>query len=193
MSGFTIGEVDALVRSGDGVSIPSVNDGTIDRLAVDARIAGGITVSRPRSIVMTGDLIAGADKNMAVDGSASPVTYSFSPESTVEVCEIRILIDDHGDFDLDKFGAMNQLSSGVQLRWRIAAVSNTIATIKDNGDIRMIFDVIMNDEEGPLTGVLRFCPPVQLDFGDTLEATVSDKLKKLDLLRIGLIYSSAAQ
>lgn len=127
-----------------GNPVAVIFDGSIYRLAVDAKITGidnGITIiSTPRPGKRFGVfLLNGGSSDMTVDGSSTPVEFQNGPGTGKKwfVFSISVVIEDNS-INFSKFGGIPALTNGVDLKVKEAGGSEeTIANFKRNGDVHI--------------------------------------------------------
>lgn len=143
------------------------------------------------------NLLNGSSKNMNVNGSSTPVDFSFAPASgeTWYVEGLYLLIADVGTPDLYEFGALGSaLTNGLQLIIKKSETENEAGNLKDNSDIGVMF---MDRNSGILIGLgffnhsdmyaggIDFKQPILLNGtnGDKIIFRVRDNLTGLDALQ----------
>lgn len=77
---------------------------------------------------------------MRVDGSTSPVLFSYTATETIKLITLRMTLIDSGTLTAGKFGNRTPLSNGVLIEIIKNSVSQTVAIFKDNGDISTHFE-----------------------------------------------------
>lgn len=146
-------------------------------------------------------------KSMAVNGSVTPVVFSYSPSATHvhAITELTVVLKDEGTTALTNFGALAALTNGIKIEVVQNSNSSTIATIKDNADLasRFTFSQFGNGAVLSILGIstaqgfgnstnvfigsLQFPEPIVLDatFSDMVKITVQDNLSAVDVLQMG--------
>lgn len=136
---------------------------------------------------------SGGSRVMTVDGGSTPVDFTFAP-SEGEVWQVERLLfgmDDVGLLDFSLFGGLPALANGILITVKTDGIVYTIATIKDNADVAMIFPGLVSAASGVLDaadgiyGALPFQQPIQLSHarGDYIRMSIRDRLSGINLLR----------
>lgn len=155
------------------------------RLQTEARLAPGSQVSIGTAIPSNpGDLKIEFLKNvsaysMLVDGSTTPVVFSFGPDAgTVLTLQSLLVVFTSDDFSFDgaSFGPNTLLTNGILVETYIDTVATEIFNIKQNEDfLRVPGRIPLVNNTGP-KDVLG----VSFDFGGLIRLTQADG----DLLRV---------
>ena len=147
-------------------------------------------MSREPSESVTAYLLNGSDYEMNVDGSGTPVEYSYSvPErSHFTLFRVFFYIDDNTAFSADGFGALNALTNGVS----VEVGGYELVNWKDNIDIvTTVFDYVGYPNLGKTTtsGAGRwtmgkgFGRPLPVRGGESIVVRISDDLRGLTHFR----------
>jgi hypothetical protein len=130
----------------------------------------------------------GASDDMNVNGSVTPVSFSFTPSSGEiwYVDKVSIFLSDNDLNENDKFGKITALTNGLQLQIQSKGISLEIANIKDNIDMNLIFE--NNGVSSPsnvFAGIIRFNPQIILlaSNSDFIRFRVRDNLTSVNFLR----------
>lgn len=183
-------------EAGTARFIDVVDTSGVKRLAVDvigaATIAGSVSTSTvvipsdPSKIVKD-TLQDGGSSNMLVDGSSTPVEFSFDadPTSDIALSELRIVLTANSiPFNGSSFGPISTLTNGILVSVRAQSVTTQIgAAMKINEELLALVSpqgVFFNDT-GPATVMstgLSFGGNVVLDSGsaDFVKITIQDDL-----------------
>lgn len=149
-------------------------------------------------------LNAGA-KNMNVNGSGTPQTFTYAPSVTIELSSLSVILQQSGTTPFNVFGALGSaLTNGLLLQTSINGNTNTLATIKDNSDMctRFAFSQFGNggvlsilsivtpqgfgNTSNVFVGTLHFPDQVILVNGDTLTCVVQDNLSTVNFLQMAV-------
>lgn len=166
-----------------GIGSYDHNDVTIDpQWAVP-----GIWKSQP--------LMNGSSHNMNVNGSVTPVNFSFTPGSGEiwYVHAVSLVLNDNGTNGPNKFGALTALTNGVQMQVQSKGVTQDICNIKDNLDLAMCYfenrvahgTVGFFETADVFTGSLSFNPQMilQNSTSDYIRIRIRDNLTGVDFMR----------
>ncbi len=89
------------------------------------------------------------NKNLAVDGSSTPIIANLSPRglsTNWDITRVVFFISDATDMDSGKFGGMPALTNGIVLR-KMNEVFKNIFNAKTNGDFRLRnYDLFFDDK-----------------------------------------------
>lgn len=135
------------------------------------------------------NLLNGSTKNMNVNGSVTPVYYTFAPSAgqIVYLDGLTVGFVDSGTPSLNKFGDLAALTNGVTIQKKVNGTSYDIANIKDNSDLIGIFynqkgmpsagAAFVNDSDSYF-GYLKFPFPITLygDSSDYIRIKINDNL-----------------
>lgn len=170
----------------DGQLIAAIDDNGTQRLAVDAVVSVS-PIPNQNVVYKIVNLLNGASKSMDVNGSGTPVNFSYSP-GTGEVWyleSISILLTDGGTLDPDEFGSGTSLTNGVDLTVSSGGSSFTISNMKDNMDVAQTFPnegiqlngAALFGEDG-YQGTLHFDTPIRLDgdSSDYIRMVINDNI-----------------
>jgi hypothetical protein len=140
-------------------------------------------------------LLNGSSADMKVNGSVTPVNFSFSPAANEVwyLSALSILLNDNGTNSPNKFGDLAALTNGLQIQVNSKSVALDIANMKDNIDLSTFF--MSNRAVSGTTGVFEsadvfigamlFQPEMILSgTSDYIRARVRDNLSTVDYLRI---------
>lgn len=152
------------------------------------------------------NLLNSGSKDMNVNGSIIPKTYSYSPGAgnSSQVKGLTCIVKDEGTTTFDKFGALTALSNGVLIQATVSGVTTTITTLKDNGDLATRFNqnqfgngavvsvlgIITAQGWGGsnniFAGYLEFSDlrPLVLSDSDTITITIQDNLTNIDFFQV---------
>lgn len=176
--------------------------------SIDSKIPSNLTVEDNRLLVnantdavwIVSQFLNGSSKNMDVDGSVTPVDFSYSPTSgKIYIKQISFFIADNGITPPDKFGKITALTNGLVLEVQTKGNVYQICNIKDNADLVNIFSnepLIPGSNSGFLdnndsySGNLLFDMPIVLDtsMSDYIKFIVQDDLSGIDFLQANLKY-----
>lgn len=207
-------EIDAVLdtiytRQNDRSQKTQLTNGTVDvtviedtqipaekRLQTEARLAPGSTVnigtgipSNPADLVI--ELLKnGGSSNMLVNGSGSPVAFSYGPGGTDVVSVEQVLVvftADDFEFDGTSFGPNTALTNGIKFETFINGVLTEIFNIKQNEDfLRVPGRIPLVNNTGPkdvLACAFGFAGLVKLDgaTSDQIRVTIRDNLTSVKL------------
>ena len=139
-------------------------------------------------------LLNGGSEDMTVNGSSTPVEFSYTASGDSSIGRIMLYLESSGAMDSTKFGDLTALGTGVT----IVCNGTTIGTWKDNIDIiTSMYDFswagkAFGKETKVLTGRWTLWKAdsdtrgMELDDGDVLKAVVNDNLTGLSIFRIRL-------
>lgn len=140
---YVSGSVRAILTDSGTNPISSYNDSGTNRLSVDASIKYGASVSpnafipsNPNNIRYAFVKNAGT-ASLKVNGSTTPVTYTFGSDSTYDtrLSEIRLIMAGGLiDFNGSTFAGGRPLTSGVVIDVATAYGTSTLATLQQNED-----------------------------------------------------------
>jgi hypothetical protein len=156
-------------------------------------------------ITSTQQLLNAGSKLMNVDGSVTPKSFTYTASAPVElVTGIICILKDEGTTSFGNFGAASALTNGVMIQVTQGGNTRTIATIKDNADLCMVFpdnqfgngavlsilSVVSPEGFGDTNNcfVGSFAPvnPITLASGDIVTVTVRDNLSGIDVFQMSL-------
>lgn len=177
----------AILYDDAGNPINVLNDGGIIRLQVQAKFPPGQSVlvgnempTDPTNIVRQYMQTGGSASDMKVDGSTTPVefTYSADPTNDIRIYEVRFILGTQNiQFDGASFGSRTALTNGVliNIASNNGTVDSDVANLQISEDLLMFpspANVILNNT-GPkdilVAGIL-------LGGGPILKAGTSDKV-----------------
>lgn len=178
-------------------SITDTEDPAEKRLQTESRLAPGSVVNIGTGVPADpGDLVisyltdTGGGYDMLVNGSSTPVAFTFSPPigETVSVQEILVIFTaDDFSFDGASFGPNSALSNGIKVETTLDGTTTEIFNILQNEDyLRIPGRVPLVNNTGPkdvlgasfqFGGLLKL---VQAD-GDNVTITVRDNLTSVKL------------
>jgi hypothetical protein len=189
----TAGRLEQVLYDGADHPIGVIQDGTIYRLQVDARIA------RPSSSSLIIEFLKnGGSEDMVVDGDPTPVVFSFSADATdrIYLTAIRIVMSATSfGFDGSKFAKGSGLTNGLLLEAVIDdGIAVTMADIHINEDFARLteFKTEFNGVVGDLVvASLLFSANEFLEAGssDLVKITVRDDFTNVGLY--GVSYLTA--
>jgi len=176
--------------------------------SIDSKIPANLTVENNRLLVdpdfdvmwFVVPLLNSGSKNMNVDGSSTPVNFSFSPSSgKVYVKEVSFFIADSGTTSPNKFGKVAALTNGVQLQIQSKGIIYNVANIKDNSDIINTFadDPLIPsasagflDTNDAYSGNLIYDRSIVLDnaTSDYIQFIIQDDVSGIDFLQANIKY-----
>ena len=178
-------------RMRDDVETPSLK-----RIMTEAQLAPGSTVNVGTFIPANPAALEldfcknGGSENMLVDGSVTPVEFSFSPSAGGKLSLQSLLIvftADDFSFDGGSFGPNAKLTNGILVDITIAAVNTPIFNIKQNEDFLRVpgrLPLVNNTGPKDVLGVsFSFGGVIQLDqaAGDKISVRVRDNLTSIKL------------
>jgi hypothetical protein len=148
------------------------------------------------SIYKTVSLLNGSSDAMNVNGSVTPVNFSFAPASgeTWYVRSISLYIEDAVG-NSTGFGSISSLTNGLILQVQSDGVSNDVVTLKDNIDVLSYFsDQIVSEIKAGFFGSVAilfgsniYRHPQQMKLvgnsSDYIRLRVRDNLTSVDQLR----------
>jgi hypothetical protein len=142
------------------------------------------------------DLENAGSKDMAVDGSISNVTFSYSVPASEDqyLYAIDLFLLDDGIMSHNKFGSIAELTTGISIKVKTNFEDTVIRDMKNNVDILMSFTenkIVGNstasflNEDDYFLGTLRFPIPIRLngDTSDKVKIIIKDDLTGLDVFR----------
>jgi hypothetical protein len=191
-------EAKAHVHDGSGNAITSKVDGSYRRLSVEAKFPPGQSVIIGNAItpnlsnVVRTYVTNGSSNTMKVDGSVTPVVFTFDASETydIELYEIRFLFGAQDIlFDGDKFASKAALTNGLLVEVIHAnGISSEIANIKINEDL-LFFPTPANyilNNTGPkdilVMGIsLGGAPILKAGTDDKVKITVRDDLDETEI------------
>ena len=148
-------------------------------------------------------LLDGATINMAVDGSITPVEYSFTVPVNQRIRISRAVInleDGNSNFDTDEFAALGSaLSNGVEVSiTHQGSSSNVLTNWKTNRDIRTSMSVFtpLSDQPGQggeyrgvwsIADILSGGKGLHLNDGDKFTVTIQDGLGALNFMSFTIL------
>jgi len=116
------------------VNIQGRDKTTSDFIPIQVNSNGSLvdSVAEPENVI-TAYLENGGSNDMGVDGSSTPVTFSFTPTSGFNFKFVRFLLyfEANTAFDSEKFMNLTALTNGVDVK----ISGNTISNWKDNIDV----------------------------------------------------------
>ena len=168
------------------------NDG-LYRLFIDSlgRASVNANITFPEAIYSGSILLsAGGSEHMNVNGSVTPVDFSFAPTSGVWYVEtITINIADNTDFSVTGFGGLSALTNGLLVSYKTKGTVFNAFTAKTNAHIFAGFNespffIASSSLLGTnnlFNGSVKLQQRIVLDasFGDYFKATVRDNLTGL--------------
>lgn len=180
----------------DGNAVSVVLDGTTYRLAVDANVTqetGDVVVVVPPGGNVAVDkiirsfLLDGANENMVVDGSSTPVVFTFDadPSDDIKIYEVRFVVStDDISWNDDFFFEKEELSTGCVFEVRSGGTTTTLATLTKSEDFLNFPSVgggIVLIQPAGVHDVLVVSwplPSIQLDSGssDFVKMTINDTI-----------------
>lgn len=137
--------IDTNVHDGSGNAITSEADGSLRRLHVEARFHPGQSIIIGNNISPDLGLIvrhyletSGGSSSMKVDGSVTPVIFSFDADATydIELYELRFIMGCQDIlFEGNKFASRDELANGVK-----------VDVIHNNGTSTEIANITINED-----------------------------------------------
>ena len=84
----------------------------------------------------------GGSASMKVDGSTTPVTFTWSaPDSSVwKIVSLQIIFGGSGDLRSNLFGGRSALTNGLIVEYQTDGTARTLRNLKDNLDVVALFD-----------------------------------------------------
>jgi hypothetical protein len=162
--------------------------------AIGAPVGNLVSVDSPVDTVFdSGSVVLPVSKNMAVDGSVTPVIFSIQAGGsgssvTVDITRIMGTMETPSAVDLNRFGSGTALTNGLVLRQKNGIVRN-IWNVKRNSDFAVLtFDFAIFDGSNPVQGIdgLTFRNSfggqskhgvvIRLEPGDELQIIVQDDM-----------------
>lgn len=139
MAGFGLGDDNA-----DDKYIKGGTDNTlIGNIGDRLKVSGGIpSLPLNNTIHVPSYLTNGSSSSMTVDGSSTPVEFTWSPPSsqTWYLQTIEMLLIDPGTMDAGDFGSISgSLSNGVLVTIRSQGTLYTIVNLQTNADLSLLF------------------------------------------------------
>lgn len=135
-------------------------------------------------------LMDGSTVDMVVDGSTTPVVYSYTPPTglILDVYRLLLYVDDSTEFSPSTFGDIAALTNGVTIK----ANGDLLETWRDNMDIiTTMHDFLGTPNLGKSTSsgagrwtFTKFGGPIRIVPGSTFSATINDAMAGLDSFRI---------
>jgi hypothetical protein len=178
----------------DSTEVDIINDGTYDRLAVNA-VTSLSPVFADRVIYKIAPFLNGASRNLNVNGSGTPVEFTFTPASgeTWYLEALNILVRASSTPDPDEFGNVgSRLTNGMQILVKSNGTEYEIANLQDNTDISTWFNnpgMSMGmggwlNSEDSFFGTMIFNVPLLLanSTGDYVKIKVRDNLSGVNHL-----------
>jgi hypothetical protein len=158
------------------------------------------------TIVKYEQLLNSGSKDLTVNGSVTPVVFSYSPGSgTVRLTGISLILRDEGTTDLNKFGVLSALTNGLLMQYSISSSDYTLANMKDNSDVANVFSDVQHFGNSATLSILSVVTPqgwgnstnifkgklllrngVILTDSDSIKVTVRDNISNVDHLEIGV-------
>ena len=177
--------------------IQDTEDPNEHRLQTESRIAPGSTInigtavpSDPSDLVIEFLETTGPSEDMLVNGSGTPVVYTFGPTgSDIWSLQDVLIVFTADDFEFDgtSFGPNASLANGVLIELVQNSVVTQLFTIRQNEDfLRVPGRLPLVNNTGPkdvLSAALSFGGLVKLDgsLGDNVRATIRDNLTGVKL------------
>lgn len=156
-----------------------------------------------QSFPFTQNLLNGAAKSMAVNGSSTSQSFSFTASSVCHVQGISLLMQHAGNCGFNVFGALGSpLTNGVLIQGTVNGSTMTIANIKDNADlctrfqynqfgnsaVLSILSIVtpqgFGNTNNVFVGYMEFPDLVQLQPGDSITVTIQDNLSSLNFIQM---------
>lgn len=135
----------------------------------------------------------------------TPKIFTYTASNSIElVTSLICLLKDEGATTFGNFGSLSSLSNGVLIQTTQSGTTRTIATIKDNSDLCMVFPqnqfgngAILSilslatpegfgDTNNCFVGSLELNHPIQLSNTDTITVTIQDNLSTIDVFQMSL-------
>lgn len=181
----------ARVHDGSGNAITSSNS----RLSVDA-LSSVVPIPGSSVVYMSAKLLNGSSDSMTVNGSSVNVNFDFTPASseTWYVENISVFLQDNGATLPTNFGSLSgALANGIDILIRSGGTEYTIANIKTNMDLDLVFKESpqipgtsgLFESSDIYIGTIHFSVPikVQNSTSDYVRMKVRDNLSGLDQLK----------
>jgi len=172
--------------------IDDIEDSNVKRLQTQALLAPGSIVNIGTSIPadpanLTIEFLedSGGSEDMLVDGSVTPVEFSYSPAAGIVIAVESVLVvftSDDFEFDGASFGPNAALTNGFDFKLTIDASTTTLFTIKQNEDfLRVPGRIPVINNTGPkdlLSAAFVFGGLIKLDGteGDEISVVVNDDM-----------------
>jgi len=174
-----------LVHDGYGRSITSVTDGYAQRLSVDAKVQGTVSIGNPLPDnliqIVRGFVTNAGSKDMNVDGSGVPVVFTFDADPSVDfrISELRIVISaSELKFEGNKFGDAGELPNGILLEVTSSGDTVELSNVQKNEEFLLFpSPTILLDTAGSqdiLTIIFPLGIILEAGSGDNVKVTIRD-------------------
>ena len=176
------------------VRIRGASDGTLIGNTGDLlKVTGSILPATDVSFSIK-NLLNGSSKSMNVNGSVTPVEFSYAPGAgkTEYLESLKFYLSDGGNPSEDLFGAITALTNGVKIEIRSKGTTKEYYNLKDNTDVVMGFrnlpQVTNFMAEKNIYGFRDFDPPLILknSNSDFVKVTVRDNLTGIQKMRMSV-------
>lgn len=139
---------------------------------------------------------------MNVNGSVTPKVFIYTASADQNLVSLLCLLKDEGSTAFGSFGALSSLTNGVLVQITKGGSTRTLATIKDNADLCMVFpqnqfgngavlsilSIVspegFGDTNNCFVGSLNLREPIFLSTGDSVSVTVQDNLSSIDVFQM---------
>ena len=143
-----------------------------------------------------------SSKLMNVNGSVTPKVFTYTTSADQNLTSLLCLLKDEGSTTFGNFGALSILTNGVLIQITQNGNTRTLATIKDNADLCMVFpqnqfgngavlsilSIVspegFGDTNNCFVGSLNFREPIFLANGDSISVTIQDNLTNIDVFQM---------
>ena len=157
-------------------------------------VFNGVTAIFDETNVIMAPLLNGASADMTVDGSVTPVVFSYSPPPgyTFECTGVRFYMEASTAFSAELFGDLPALANG----WTLGINNTPFASAKTNMELAIIMDNVngvtaLGKEVRTLLGQLDFTPitgghqsGLTTSVASNVSVTVNDNLSTLSQLSV---------
>ena len=153
-----------------------------------------------RIVYFDDSLKNGGSADATVDGSTTPVIFSLGPPAGQKwyVLEFGVVIQDGGNNNPDRYGALSELTNGTTFNQYVNSVTYLFKNLKNNLDIvgsfgdhgfRGTSNAFLNSNNF-YTGKVELRQPVTLDgdLGDEIRVVVNDNLTGLEFHEFNIEY-----
>lgn len=149
-------------------------------------------------------LLNGSSKDMTVNGSSTPVVFTYTADGQVKLRSLICVLKDEGSTSFGGFGSLSALTNGLLIEITQNGTTNTVATLKDNSDMCMMFSSNQFGN-GAVLSILSVVTPlgfgetndcfigvadledgIILNEDDTFTVTVRDNLSNIDVLEMAV-------
>lgn len=142
---------------------------------------------------------SGGNTNMNIDGSVTPVVYSWSPDvafGIVQVWQANLIVIGDNISDFFDYGNRTALANGTLIETGPTVSLFVYANLQDNKDFVQYstdssgasFAKQGNNTQDGQELVIRLDPPILADSTFTFQITIRDNLTSLDLQQSGISF-----